>query len=174
MLILHLVSLLMGEVLYLLPPPFMFLSKLVHSLIRNPVLIIAWEGVPLGVVMQHFLVTSIPWILLVMRPPILVLWPLFLCFYSVIASFFLQNSVYVSFIEIFVASSGMFCLSCDTLSSGGSSFMWGVCFSCGVSCYYRFSWCVAFTFSWPFGARNLSLFPNRFPSMLGVLVLFAA
>ena len=49
MLLLSMVSSLMGEGPYVLPPQFMFLSVLTHSWIRIPELYIAWGLVPLGV-----------------------------------------------------------------------------------------------------------------------------
>ena len=79
--ILCLVSLLMGEVFYLLPLPYLFLSMFIHIWIHIPVLYISQEGVPLVVSMQRFLVTYTPWSLLATWTPILALWTLFLCLY---------------------------------------------------------------------------------------------
>ena len=83
--ILHMVYFLMVEVLYLLPLSSLFLSTLVHSWLHIPVLHTSWEGVPLGVSRQRFLLPSGPWSLLAMRPPILDLFTMFLCLYFVLA-----------------------------------------------------------------------------------------
>ena len=75
------VYLLMRKVLYLLPPPYLFLDSIVHRILHSLVLHIKWEEVPLSVTMPRFLAISPPWSLLAIQPTNFPLWALLLCLY---------------------------------------------------------------------------------------------
>ena len=71
----------MGEVLYVLQSPILFLSIISCSWLCIPLLYISWELVMLGVDIQICLVLYAPWSLLTMTSPHLGLWTQFLCLY---------------------------------------------------------------------------------------------
>ena len=88
--------------------------------------------------------------------------------------FSFQNSIYISLIGIFVESVGLNWSFHGTLYDRGSSVPRGPCFYCNVSfwCFpCRFSWCFIFSLQL-FGAQDPFFFPNNFPSMPGVSVIF--
>ena len=95
------VSLLVGNVLYLLPLPSLFLFTLVHSWLYITLLHILCKGFPLVVVMPWFLVPYFPWSLLEMRPPILSLCTLFLFLSFARTRFFSEISVCISYWVLF-------------------------------------------------------------------------
>ena len=77
-------SLLMGEFLYLLPPPSLFSSMFVHRWLHISVSHIVWEGVTIGVKVYHFVVPSVPWSVLATRIPFFSLCTWFMCLYWII------------------------------------------------------------------------------------------
>ena len=119
---------------------------LIHSWYHSPVLHTVWEGVPLGVSVQNFVVPYFPWSLLSMWIPNIDICAWFLCLYCILSiEKHLQNSVYVSVIEFFIALIGMCCYYHDTFSPRGSSVLWEPCLHYVYLCELfssPFTWCV--------------------------------
>ena len=128
-----LLSLMMGEILYLLPLPYLVFFHTCTQLTSQPFVYISWEGVPLGVVVHHFLVPYVPWFYWRCGLNFFPFIPFFYVFIVYLPEkIFLQNSVYFFMIVLSVQYVSIHCYSHGTISARVSGVPWGGCFPCGV------------------------------------------